>query len=180
LRKPAKGKDPMKIRKLTADDAALFRNLRLEGLKNHPEAFGESYDEFAANSVEQIAGRIPADPASRAGFVLGAFDEDGAMAGVVALGREHRRKRSHKAVLWGMYVIPAYRRQGVASRLVRRLLEYARAFGDVEQIVLTAATRNERAVRLYESLGFRSYGREPRALQIDGDYYDQEHMYLVL
>lgn len=169
----------MQIRKLTPGDAAIYRAMRLEGLQNHPEAFGESDHEFDAHSVADIAAMIPDDPDSHDGFILGAFDDD-TLAGVVSLSRESFAKRAHKAILWGMYVRPAYRRQKVGTQLVNELIAIARAWGDLEQVVLTAATRNERAVRLYESLGFESYGRESRALQIGGDYYDQEHMYLVI
>jgi ribosomal protein S18 acetylase RimI-like enzyme len=170
----------MRIRKLTPGDAAAYREMRLEGLKNHPEAFGESYHEFRARTVEDIAEMIPSEPQSRNGFVLGALDDNNQLAGIVSLSRESFAKRAHKDILWGMYVRPEYRRQRVGTQLVNELIALARALGDIEQVVLTAATRNERAVRLYESLGFTSYGREPRALCIDGDYYDQEHMYLVL
>jgi RimJ/RimL family protein N-acetyltransferase len=170
----------MRIRKLTPDDAAVYREMRLEGLRNHPEAFGESHHEFHARTVEDIAGMIPSDPLSRKGFILGAFDGSNRLAGIVSLSRESFAKRAHKAILWGMYVRPEYRRQHLGTRLVTELIALARAFGDVEQVVLTAATRNERAVRLYEAIGFKSHGCEPRALCINGDYYDQEHMYLVL
>jgi len=170
----------MQIRKLTPIDAPRFRDLRLKGLQDHPEAFGESHEEFAAYSAEEIARRIPSDPESRRGFVLGAFDGAAEMVGVVALERDHARKRSHKAVLWGMYVLPGYRRQRLATQLVQTLIDAARDLGDLEQIQLTVATRNVRAVRLYESLGFHSYGREPHALCINGEFYDQEHMVLAL
>jgi len=33
---------------------------------------------------------------------------------------------------------------------------------------------------LYRSLGFRSFGIEPRALKVDGSYVDQEHMVLEI
>lgn len=35
----------MEIRKLTPEDAALYRTIRLEALRSHPEAFGSSYEE---------------------------------------------------------------------------------------------------------------------------------------
>lgn len=33
------------FRKLTKEDAEQYWNLRLEGLKNHPDAFGHSFDD---------------------------------------------------------------------------------------------------------------------------------------
>lgn len=170
----------MHIRKLTRDDAPAFRELRLTGLRASPEAFSESYEEFAANSVEEIAARIPDDARSPYGFILGGFTDEGELAGCVALMRERFRKRSHKAILWGMYVRPAARRRGLARRLVTELITQARTLPNIDQIILNVATENTAACRLYESCGFRSFGTEPRALRVDGRFYDQEHMILDL
>lgn len=166
----------MQIRKLTPDDAAPYHELRLEGLRKYPYAFGESQSEFEVRTIEEIAEMIPADPDSTEGFILGAFDEQNSLIGIVSLSRNSFKKRAHKAVLWGMYIRTEYHRKGIGAKLVEQLVALARQFKDLEQIELTAATNNERAIQFYESLGFRSFGREPRALQIDGKYYDQEHM----
>jgi len=34
----------MEIRQLSSEDAALYKVLRLEALRNHPEAFGSDYE----------------------------------------------------------------------------------------------------------------------------------------
>jgi RimJ/RimL family protein N-acetyltransferase len=39
---------------------------------------------------------------------------------------------------------------------------------------------NKAAHNLYLSLGFESYGLEPKALKIDNRYYDDELMFLIL
>ncbi len=36
--------EQLKIRQLTAEDATLYKALRLEALRNHPEAFGSDYE----------------------------------------------------------------------------------------------------------------------------------------
>jgi hypothetical protein len=48
----------------------------------------------------------------------------------------------------------------------------------VEQIVLAVATTQESAIALYQSLGFRSFGMERRALKIGERYVDFQHMVL--
>ncbi|MEW5874187.1 MAG: GNAT family N-acetyltransferase [Candidatus Zixiibacteriota bacterium] len=171
---------PFTIRKLEKEDAAAFKAVRLEGLINHPEAFRQSAREFELSSVEDIARLIPQPDDSRAGFILGGFLGIDDLVGVVALQASAQDKRTHIGVLWGMYVRPEARRQGLGARLVRALLELALNETDLQVIQLTAATANLPAIRLYESLGFRSYGREPRALKVGDIYYDQEHMILEL
>ncbi|GAB4318760.1 MAG: GNAT family N-acetyltransferase [Candidatus Zixiibacteriota bacterium] len=169
----------MTIRVLTRDDAPAFREFRLEGLRNHPEAFGESAEEFAALSTEEIAGRIPADGNLREGFILGAYDEE-RLVGVTCLWRSKRMKSRHHATLWGMHVAASVRRQGIGEMLVRDLLARARTIEGLELVKLTAATANERAWKLYEKCGFTVFGIEPKALRINGVDYEQLHMMIDL
>ena len=165
----------MEIRKLRPQDAAAFREVRLTGLRQHPEAFGESAVEFEAEPLDKLATRYtdPADPGGT--FALGAFEGD-RLIGVVCLHRDRMKKRHHKAILWGMIVDAAARRQGVGRQLVDRLLDLARRESDLDHIMLTVASVNQAAQCLYEQCGFRSIGTEPKALRIDGVDYDQEHM----
>ena len=48
------------------------------------------------------------------------------------------------------------------------------------QIYLAVAAKNEGAKALYKSLGFTSYAYEKRALQVDGEFIDEEHMVLSI
>ena len=52
----------MRIRLLTPEDALSFRELRLRALKDHPDAFGSSYEEAANLSVEETAERLKSSP----------------------------------------------------------------------------------------------------------------------
>jgi ribosomal protein S18 acetylase RimI-like enzyme len=40
------------------------------------------------------------------------------------------------------------------------------------------ATTETAAVNLYRSLGFKPFGREPRALRVEGKFIDEEYMVL--
>ncbi len=55
-----------------------------------------------------------------------------------------------------VFTHPDYRRRGIARRLVETLLDWLRE-EQVETVELTVATNNAEAIRLWESLGFRSY-----------------------
>jgi ribosomal protein S18 acetylase RimI-like enzyme len=108
----------------------------------------------------------------------GAFD-GARLCGYVGLDRETRMKSRHKATLIGMYVEPESVGRGLGRELVEELLDEARADGIV-LIVLTVTDGNDRATGLYERLGFRSFGVEPKAICVGGTYFGKNHMYLDL
>lgn len=56
---------------------------------------------------------------------------------------------------------PAFRRQGVAARLLQRALERSRAAG-LEAAWLEVRAGNAAAIALYERFGFRAVSRRPR------------------
>jgi RimJ/RimL family protein N-acetyltransferase len=60
------------------------------------------------------------------------------------------------------------------------VLKHAACLEGIEQINLLVATTQTAAKGLYESLGFRSFGCEQRALKIGERYVDEEHMVLHL
>ena len=115
--------------------------------------------------------RLAADSPDR---VFGAFVAD-ELAGIVGLSRERRAKNRHKGSVFGMYVAPEHGRQGIGAALVRHVIGTARQEG-IEQLVLTVTDTNVSARTLYERSGFRSFGVEPRAIRVDGVYYDKNHM----
>jgi RimJ/RimL family protein N-acetyltransferase len=47
-------------------------------------------------------------------------------------------------------------------------------------VTLTVAVGNDGARRIYERMGFRSFGIEPRGLLVDGEFVDEEMMVLDL
>ncbi len=167
----------MHIRALTKADAIPYRNLRLRALKEHPEAFGASYEESAKMPIAHFAERID-ESADR--FVLGAFHSDGQMIGMVGFHRNHSSKTRHKADVWGMYVAREHQSAGIGRRLLTELIERARMLPELEQIRLSVVTSNIRAALLYASIGFQAYGLERRALKAADQYFDEMLMVLSL
>jgi ribosomal protein S18 acetylase RimI-like enzyme len=75
--------------------------------------------------------------------------------------------------VWGMYVHPSERGRGLGRLLLGSVLERLRRIEGVEQVQLAVTAGNEPALKLYESAGFRVYGREPAALKVAGINYDE-------
>jgi RimJ/RimL family protein N-acetyltransferase len=111
--------------------------------------------------------------------VYGAF-VDRVLAGVVGCSREPRAKNHHKAVIFGMHVAPEHRRRGVGTALLDHLVDDVRRDPGILQLILTVTDSNRAARTLYERAGFRSFGVEPRAIRVDGEFFDKNHMILFI
>jgi RimJ/RimL family protein N-acetyltransferase len=168
----------MEIRVLTEADADEFWSLRLRALQDDPEAFGASYEEAVTTPIANVIQRLRDANMAPDNLILGAFEED--LVGMVGFRREPGDKLRHKAVIWGMYVVPEARGQGIARALLYNVLARAISIADLEQINLSVVTTNGAARRLYLSLGFEVYGLERRALKVNDQYLDEEHMVLFL
>lgn len=166
----------MHIRRLTPVDAVAFQAFRLAALQEAPTAFGSSFEEEKDFPASVFEGWLAIKP-DRAAF--GAFQDD-ELVGLVALGRENKKKLVHKAFVWGMYVGPEHRGKGIAKALLQEALALARTVPDVLQVNLIVNAGNACAIGLYESFGFRSFGCEPGAMRINGELHDELHMFLPL
>ena len=165
----------MEIRYLTAEDAGEWLRLRLEALQGDPEAFSASLEEYQPLSLEEVRKRLGFD--AKEAFVVGAF-EDRRLQGCAGFYRDKCLKTRHKGRVWGVYVTPERRRAGVGKKMLQMLLERGNALDGIQQILLSVTTTQVAAVRLYRSLGFTSFGCEPRALKIGEHFIDEEYMVL--
>lgn len=166
----------MEIRFLTTDDASEWLRLRLEALKHDPEAFSASLEEYESLSVEEVKRRLWS---STDAFVVGAT-EGGRLIGMAGFYREQGSKSRHKGRVWGVYVSPAVRGKGIGRGMMRKLMERGTRVNGVEQLLISVTSTQTAAIKLYRSLGFEPFGREPRALKVGGEFIDEEYMALRL
>ena len=83
----------------------------------------------------------------------------------------NRKKMKHKCDV-NVSVLKAYWHMGIGKTMMEALIAFAKDAG-YEQINLNVASDNDRAIRLYEYLGFQITGRELHAMKhADGDYSD--------
>ena len=167
----------MEIRILQSEDTEEYRRLRLEALKGDPRAFSSSVEEHQALSVDEVKRRL--SPIAESSFVVGAFD-DGRLMGTAGFYRETGPKVRHKGHVWGVYVTPSLRGRSIGRSMLKMLLEQAGGIAGVEQILISVTRTQAEAVGLYRSMGFQTFGCEPRALKVAGRYVDEEYMVLFL
>lgn len=166
----------MEIRRLRRDDLDAAYALRLHALQHAPGAFLVTLAEERERGSDGFAEILERNDDDH--VILGAFDGL-ELVGSVGVFRSDRTKIRHRALVWGMYVLPEKRHGGVGGLLVDRAIEHARTLG-LESLHLSIENGNEHARRLYVSRGFEVWGVEPRAMLADGEYLDEAHMRLAL
>ncbi|MBH1840020.1 GNAT family N-acetyltransferase [Stenotrophomonas maltophilia] len=156
----------MLIRQLSAEDAEILWQARLQALCESPAAFLSTLAEAQNDSAEVMRAQL-ADPGTR---YFGAFI-DGMLAGFLRYVRPMRMARRHTAEVHSVHVGAGHRGQGIARQLLLAAFAAARAEG-IESLTLTVLADNTAARALYESLGFSVIGTEPRAVKRAGSYAD--------
>lgn len=113
-------------------------------------------------------------------FTLMAWREE-TLVGAVSCEREGRAKVRHIAHVVGMMVDDAAQGQRIGRTLLQTALQLLRHDGDIQLVTLSVTAGNQRALRLYESLGFVRYGCLEGALHMaDGRWLDKVLMALRL
>jgi len=161
----------VEIRRMMPADAAQYREIRLEGLKCSPQAFGSTYETESVQPLGSFSERLGTSA------VFGAF-RGVELLGIAGFKVRNGVKEAHKGLLWGMYVRPDARNAGVGRRLVEEVIDFARQ--RVELLQLSVVSDNDPARLLYTRLGFIEYGVEKNSLKQHGRYYDEILMALDL
>jgi ribosomal protein S18 acetylase RimI-like enzyme len=163
-------------RKLKPSEAADFRRVRLECLRKFPDQFGSLYEDEAVKSplhFEDLIERNATDA-----FFFGAF-AGGDLIGIAGFVRGERTKTRHRGEIVAMYVDPLFRGRKIGENLLRAVLRAAFAIGGIEQAHLTVVADNSGAVRLYERIGFETFGVQKDYFKLDGKSWDQRFMQLM-
>ncbi len=159
------------LRSAREEDAPAYRDLRLEALRNHPEAFSSDYAANLAKPMTFWVERLRFSSADSAVMMYFAV-HDQQLIGMCGITRTNSPKTWHSANIVGMYVRPEWRGLRIAEELVTACVDWART-QEVRIVKLAVVTTNTRAIRCYARCGFQVYGIEPQALYYDGVFYDE-------
>ena len=108
-------------------------------------------------------------------FTIEAFEER-KLVGTVSIEREFQLKLRHKALVFRMFVHPAVAGRGIGRLLMNEAIHQAKKVSGLRQLHLTVLATNGRAIRLYQSVGFNEFAREPESVKIDQSYVDELQM----
>lgn len=158
------------VRQFTEDHWNLWRDIRLEALQSDPDAFGSTYEEEAYSTESDWRLKLRINDV----FAVCVGEN---IVGVGCFTLNNTTKTRHKGKIWGVYIRPDFRGNGLSNNLIERLVEHAKT--RCAQVHLAVNTSNRAAIALYQKHGFEIYGTEPRALKIHtGMYLDDALMVL--
>jgi putative acetyltransferase len=96
---------------------------------------------------------------------------DDVPVGMSTLYLQPYQKFAHQC-LFAIIVDEKHRNQGIGKALLERMIEAAKNQFNIEILHLEVYEGNP-AIRLYERMGFREFGRQPKFIKINGEYLDK-------
>ena len=157
------------------DAAPMLEYLRQVGSESYFLLFGPEGVPMTVEQEAKFLSEVNASPLARMIIV-----KDGEK--IIANGYIHSSSRErirHKAEL-AISVLKDYWGQGIGSRLMRALIDFAKSTNVVETVFLEVASENTRAIKLYEKIGFVRYGTCKKAAKVGDRYFDWDLMRLDL
>jgi len=168
------------IRPLITADLDAFIALRKRSWADDPLSWdhepGEAIDpeEWRDRIVESENGSV------LFGYFLTEDRAEPELVGLTGMKRFEATKRSHRAMIWGVYVSPVARGRGASKLLLEACIARARKLEGLHHLVLSVSHHAKAALRSYEKVGFTVFGREPAAARTGEVFMDEIHMMLVL
>ncbi len=136
-----------------ADAEEILSYLKQVGGETDHLTFGSEGVPFSLEEEEAMLERLQTDPRQR--FLLARVD--GEIVGIGNFNSVSRERMRHQAKI-GISVKKAYWGKGIGTHLMEEIIMFARSIG-VQIILLEVMEENERAISLYERLGFQRFGR---------------------
>jgi ribosomal protein S18 acetylase RimI-like enzyme len=139
------------IRRIQLGEAALFKKIRLESLRDAPYAFSSTYEAAIQRSAEswEEQANSTSQGADRATFL---FFSEKTPLGIAAIYRlAHPTDTGEVIQVW---VDPDYRGKGLAKDLIEFIIQWANENG-FHKILVTIRKENPGALAFYRKCGFQ-------------------------
>ncbi len=164
------------IREATPDDAAaiIVHNDLIANEPNNGIIRGPGESMTLEDEQVYLKNSLAADNS----IFLIAITPAGEVIGVCSFQGGRRKAVRHQGGI-GISVNKEWREKGMGTALMQRLVDWAKGTGIITRMELTVMTHNERAIHVYEKLGFQMEGRQRAALFKDGKYIDVYMMGLL-
>ena len=146
----------MEIVRLQLDEWEKYRDLRLRGLKEDPQAFGASYEDNLKYTEGEWKRRLQNALDEKTNWLI--FAKDGKkLVGMMAAFID-KEKPQDIATIYSVYVPKEERGKGIAKKLMWELLGRISKNKNIKKLELGVNKDQTAAVGLYESFGFKIVG----------------------
>ncbi|OLL33114.1 GNAT family N-acetyltransferase [Burkholderia sp. SRS-W-2-2016] len=146
------------VRRITAEQGAVFRELRTASLREAPYAFGATLEDALSADAASFDATAADHAVSRTAGTFILYTE-GHPAGLIEAHLEEAGE--HRAFVGELWVAPAVRHLRGGELLVDTASNWLAAAGATE-IYAWVADSNRNAMRFYEALGFGPTGEHRR------------------
>ncbi len=155
------------IRPIKLEDAEAINEIR--GMDGVRENMYGMFSERIARSEDSIKGLSEHDH-----LLVAEVEEKGIkrVAGMVGMKVYGSGRLRHSASV-GIMVHADYQGKGIGTALFKKMIDLADNWLMLVRLELTAFVENERAVRLYQSMGFQIEGIKRYAVIRNGKYADE-------
>jgi len=137
------------IRRIRIGEADLYRQVRLESLKESPQAFTTTYESALSRKSESWTAQADNSAIGRNEAIFLVLDDE--PVGLAAVYR--RDPESSVAELMQVWISPAYRGSSVVPELMNTIFQWASSHG-IAELRAEITPQNFRALRFYEKCGF--------------------------
>jgi len=144
----------VQLKELLVSNWREYKAIRLQSLRDSPDAFGSTYESAAILTSDQWKSRLNVIPNSPDRLTIVATSEESCV-GLVFSVRESTYGSS--ANLYQMWVDPEFRGAGVGTALIDSVKKWAAEKG-IDKLLLDVTTTNTEAMSLYLSAGFKPAG----------------------
>lgn len=151
--RPVRPRSHTTVRRVVASEWQALRKLRLAALGSDPLAFGSTLAKESDLPDQRWRERATVEAESATSSQWVAEDSSGGLVGSIIIAQVQ-----DQVYVFGMWVAPAHRGEGIGSRLLDCGLAWASATFPGRELRLDVNPRQTRAVLLYESRGFRRSG----------------------
>ena len=165
----------VKIVQLPVNEWQAYKTLRLEALKNDPQAFASSYQEIALKADSFWQSRLSEANQGRGNWLLFAR-ENQSLLGMIGAFIDEAQKDT--AIIISVYVARQARRRGIGKKLMAAILQAIKNDG-IKTARLEVSTEQIAAIQLYKNSGFKAVKTTQR-LMGTGIYHDELLLEMIL
>lgn len=142
----------MFVRQFNAADWQTYKDVRLEALERHGDVFGMSLENETAR--DDGSWKTMLSNGTQAFFGL---QDGGNIAGITGVITDAYVENSRAAVMIASYIRKDYRGRGLSALLYKARIDWARASGQFDRIVVSHREGNEASRRANQAFGFTLY-----------------------
>lgn len=157
------------LRSAKPDDASMLKDY-LKTVSGETRFLSKEADEVTITD-EQEAAFIEKMSSPRNLLIIAFFD--GEYAGNCSFDTNGESRRNAHRAGFGIALFEKFTGKGLGRILMEKALKCAKELG-YTQMELTVVSANERAKKLYESFGFKEYGRLPNANKYDDGTFSDD------